>query len=93
MVGTPNLNLKYPVLKNVPDMTGLFKDIGDTISKTTDDIIKYKIKPKAGSLKDDPVFENVPDGEYPMKIDGKLDYVRIKNNFIIQLLSRVLFIN
>jgi len=25
----------------------------------------------------EPCFEHLPDGEYPMKIDGKVDYVRI----------------
>jgi len=29
-----------------------------------------------GGTKDEPLFANVPDGEYPMKIDGDMDYVR-----------------
>jgi len=35
-----------------------------------------------GGTKDEPIFANVPDGEYPMKIDGKLDHVRIVNGTI-----------
>lgn len=34
--------------------------------------------PTAGTNAE-PVFEHIPDGEYPMLIDGKIDYVRIEN--------------
>lgn len=30
----------------------------------------------------EPCFDHVPDGEYPMEIDGKLDKVRIENGRI-----------
>ena len=30
----------------------------------------------------EPCFENIPDGEYPMTIDGKLDPVRVENGRI-----------
>jgi len=42
MVNTPTLNLNIPVLKNTPDMTGLFKGISDTVSNTADYIDKYR---------------------------------------------------
>ena len=35
-----------------------------------------------GGTEDEPLFDNIPDGEYPMTIDGKLDKVRIKNGYI-----------
>ncbi len=31
-----------------------------------------------GGTTDEPLFDNVPDGVYPMVIDGKLDHVRIE---------------
>lgn len=37
---------------------------------------QYGFKPNGGT-NDDPTFDSVPDGEYPMKIDRKLDRVRI----------------
>lgn len=36
----------------------------------------HSFTPTGGSS-DDPVFAAIPDGEYPMTIEGKLDYVRI----------------
>ncbi len=36
----------------------------------------YGFKPKPGSTDNEPLLD-VPDGEYPMTIDGKLDKVRI----------------
>ena len=30
----------------------------------------------------EPCFENIPDGDYPMTIDGKLDHVKITNGGI-----------
>lgn len=30
-----------------------------------------------GGTKDEPLFDNVPDGEYPLVIEGKRDRVRI----------------
>jgi hypothetical protein len=38
---------------------------------------KYKFVP-CGGTKDDPIFNNIPDGEYPMLLDGKIDYVRVE---------------
>ena len=39
-------------------------------------------KPKEGSTEDEPLFDGVPDGEYPMTIEDKLDKVRIKDGRI-----------
>lgn len=33
----------------------------------------------SGGTDHEPNFDNIPDGEYPMEIDGKMDYVRISN--------------
>lgn len=30
----------------------------------------------------EPLFDNIPDGEYPMTIEGRLDHVRIVNGAI-----------
>lgn len=30
----------------------------------------------------EPCFEHIPDGDYPMKIDGKLDHVKVVSNHI-----------
>ena len=38
---------------------------------------KYKFTPFGGT-EIEPLFDNIPDGEYPMEIDGKLDNVIIK---------------
>lgn len=43
---------------------------------------QHGFKPKVGSSDNDPVFENVPDGEYPMLIDGQVDQIRIINGKI-----------
>ena len=32
-----------------------------------------------GGTEDEPLFDHIPDGEYPMIIEGKLDKVRIVN--------------
>ena len=37
---------------------------------------KYGFKPTGGT-KQDPIFDNIPDGTYPMKINGKLDNVKV----------------
>jgi len=31
----------------------------------------------SGGTEHEPLFNNIPDGEYPMEIDGKLDRVRL----------------
>lgn len=41
----------------------------------------YHFRPQGGT-DDDPIFLNIPDGEYPMTIEGKLDRVRVKNSKI-----------
>jgi len=41
----------------------------------------YNYTPSSGS-KEEPNFDNIPDGEYPMEIEGKTDFVRIKNGTI-----------
>jgi hypothetical protein len=45
---------------------------------------RYGFTPDAGSSEDDPTFNGnpVPDGVYPMVIDGKLDRVRISGDRI-----------
>jgi len=43
---------------------------------------EYGFMPKQGSINEDPVFVNIPDGEYPMNIGGKLDRVRIEGGYI-----------
>lgn len=40
-------------------------------------VIQYGFPPDARSLP-----QNVPDGEYPMEINGKLESIRIKNGRI-----------
>lgn len=42
---------------------------------------KYHFKPSRMEGKE-PIFDNIPDGEYPMKIEGKIDHVRITNGGI-----------
>ncbi len=42
----------------------------------------YGFKPLPGSTKKEPSIK-VPDGVYPMNIECKVDYVRVKNNRII----------
>ena len=42
----------------------------------------YGFKQKAGSHPDDPILENVPDGEYHLTIDGRKDRVVIKKGKI-----------
>lgn len=42
----------------------------------------YKFKPNSRSTPQEPLFDNIPDGEYPMKIDGRIDKVIIKNGAI-----------
>ena len=37
---------------------------------------QHNIKPTGGT-KTEPLFNSIPDGEYPMKIDGKTDFVRV----------------
>lgn len=37
----------------------------------------YKFKPSSTGPGDEPIFDNVPDGDYPMTIDGRLDRVKI----------------
>jgi hypothetical protein len=36
----------------------------------------YHFAPTGGT-EDDPTFASIPDGDYPMTIEGKLDWVRI----------------
>lgn len=43
---------------------------------------KYKFTPSRIGPGDEPVFDTIPDGDYPMKIDGKLDRVKIINGSI-----------
>jgi len=42
---------------------------------------QHKLVPSGGTF-DEPIFASVPDGDYPMKIDGKTDHVRIINGSI-----------
>jgi len=42
----------------------------------------YKFIPDKTEPGDDPCFTTVPDGEYPMMIEGKLDHVRIVKGMI-----------
>lgn len=35
-----------------------------------------------GGTNNEPLFDEIPDGEYPMTIDGKVDKVRIVNGCI-----------
>lgn len=42
----------------------------------------YGFVPTGGTA-DDPTFASIPDGEYPMAIDGKLDRVAIVDGKII----------
>lgn len=41
----------------------------------------YHCAPTGGTA-DEPLFASLPDGDYPMTIDGKLDRVRIVNGAI-----------
>lgn len=43
---------------------------------------KYNFVPRETLDDDEPLFDNIPDGEYPMEIDGKVDNVRIVNGTI-----------
>ena len=43
---------------------------------------KYNFIPIEGSTDNEPLFENIPDGDYPMEIDGKVDNVKIINGTI-----------
>ena len=43
---------------------------------------EHGFTPREGSSEDDPVFDKVPDGEYPMTIEGRIDHVRIVNGGI-----------
>lgn len=38
---------------------------------------QHHFKPTGGT-DDEPLFDNIPDGEYPMTIEGRLDKVTIK---------------
>ncbi len=42
---------------------------------------EYGFKPQPGSTEVDPLV-NPPDGTYPLKIDGQVDYVRIESGRI-----------
>ena len=42
----------------------------------------YRFKPVPGSSEEDPIFKEIPDGEYPMTIEGQVDKVCIKNGGI-----------
>lgn len=42
---------------------------------------KYGFKPNR-TVGGEPCFESIPDGEYPMTIDGKLDKVKIVDGSI-----------
>jgi len=42
----------------------------------------YSFTPLVGSTDDEPLFADIPDGEYPMEINGKTDRVRIKSGSI-----------
>lgn len=41
----------------------------------------YEFSPSSGTL-EDPNFDNIPDGTYPMDINGKQDKVEIKDGLI-----------
>jgi hypothetical protein len=41
----------------------------------------YKFTPTGGT-DSEPNFDNIPDGEYPMQIEGKTDRVRIERGTI-----------
>lgn len=41
----------------------------------------YKFVPSGGT-EHDPLFDNIPDGVYPMEIEGKIDYVKITGESI-----------
>jgi hypothetical protein len=56
-------------------MTDYIKEIKRQLVKV------YKFKPLKGSTKEEYLVE-VPDGEYPMTIQGKVDHVRIKDGKI-----------
>lgn len=38
----------------------------------------YGFKPSGGT-KEEPLFERIPDGDYPMEIEGKTDHVKVEN--------------
>jgi hypothetical protein len=40
---------------------------------------QHGITPTGGTA-DDPTYEEIPDGVYPMTIDGETDYVMVKDN-------------
>jgi len=42
---------------------------------------QHGFKPASGT-KEEPIFDNIPDGVYPMDIDGKTDNVKILNGQI-----------
>jgi fructose-1,6-bisphosphatase/inositol monophosphatase family enzyme len=48
---------------------------------------QHGFTPCPGSSKDELLFDNVPDGEYPMTINGRLDYGRLDNGSIHSLLQ------
>lgn len=41
----------------------------------------YKFQPSGGT-ENEPLFDSIPDGYYPMVIDGKTDYVKINGENI-----------
>lgn len=43
---------------------------------------QHGFRPMAGSTDESPTFDNIPNGTYPMQIDGKTDYVRITDGAI-----------
>jgi hypothetical protein len=42
----------------------------------------YGFKPNSRSTSQEPLFDDIPDGEYPVVIDGKTDKVIIKDGKI-----------
>lgn len=42
---------------------------------------KYKFTPIGGTVQE-PLFDSIPDGVYVMEIEGKIDYVEIKDGGI-----------
>jgi hypothetical protein len=42
---------------------------------------QHKFQPTGGT-EEEPLFNNIPDGEYPIKINGKVDNVLIKKGAI-----------
>ena len=38
---------------------------------------QYGFVPREGSSAEDPCFDDIPDGDYPMEIEGQLDDVKI----------------